>query len=280
MYGVDTSKPGGQAYYDSVVALYKSWGLDFVKADDLFGFGPDGDHSTEIAALSQSIRKSGRPIVLSLSPGVRDTSKAEFIGQHAQMWRISDDFWDRWVDLKNQFPRLNNWSPFVKSGNWPDADMLPLGHIGIRAERGDPRMSLLTHDEQITLMTLWSIARSPLMFGGHLPDNDEFTLSLLTNDEVLGVNQKSTSGKQLFANGNQVVWVAEVKGSPAKYVAVLNIGDANAEEIRVNWSDLGLGSKAQVRDLWAHQEKGAVDDGQTFEVRPHSAIFVKLTPAK
>ena len=71
--------------------------------------------------------------------------------------------------------------------------MLPLGHIGIRAERGEPRMSLLTHDEQRTLMTLWSIARSPLMFGGHLPDNDPWTLDLLTNDEVLAVNQMATA---------------------------------------------------------------------------------------
>ena len=190
MYGVDVTKPGGQAYYDSIVKLYASWGADFIKADDMFGFGPGGDHSSEIAALSKAIQKSGRPIVLSLSPGTRDTDKAEFIGQHAQMWRISNDLWDRWVDVKRQFPNFTKWNPYVKPGNWPDGDMLPLGHIGIRAERGDPRMSLLTKDEQRTLMTLWSVARSPLMFGGHLPDNDEFTLGLITNDEVLAVNQR------------------------------------------------------------------------------------------
>ena len=220
------------------------------------------------------------PIVLSLSPGTRDASKAAFIVQHAQMWRISGDFWDRWVDLKNQFKRFETWQPHVKPGGWPDADMLPLGHIGIRAERGDPRMSLLTHDEQITLMTLWSIGRSPLMFGGHLPDNDEFTVSLLTNSEVLAVNQKASASKQLFAKDNQIAWVGELPGSPAKYLAVFNIGDTATEEIRVNWADVGVSKSCAVRDLWAKKDLGKVDEGRTFSVKPHAAGFYKLTPTR
>ena len=280
MYGVDVTKPGGQAYYDSIVKLYASWGADFIKADDMFGFGPGGDHSSEIAALSKAIQKSGRPIVLSLSPGTRDTEKAEFIGKHAQMWRISNDLWDRWVDVKRQFPNFTKWNPYVKPGNWPDGDMLPLGHIGIRAERGDPRMSLLTKDEQRTLMTLWSIARSPLMFGGHLPDNDEFTLGLITNDEVLAVNQKAVASKELFTRGDQVAWVAEVPGSEAKYLAVFNTGDANQEQIKVNWSELGLSGNCAVRDLWAKKDLGAAADGRSFQVAPHASAFYKITPAK
>jgi hypothetical protein len=278
MYGVDTTKPGGQAYYDSIVHLYVSWGVDFIKADDMFGVGPNSDHSAEIAALSAAIQKSGRPIVLSLSPGTGSLDRAHFIGQHAQMWRISDDFWDRWDDLKKQFPNLDKWSPYAKAGNWPDADMLPLGKIGIRAERGDPRMSLLTHDEQYTLMTLWSIARSPLMFGGNLPDNDDFTLGLLTNDEVLNVNQHATSSRQLFARGNQVAWVAEIAGSPAKYLAVFNIGDAGQQELRVNWSDLGLPAQCSLRDLWAKKDIGTVHAGRSFPLAPHAAAIYKLTP--
>jgi hypothetical protein len=278
MYGIDTNKPGGQDYYDSIVKLYASWGVDFIKADDMFGAGARGDHGTEIAALSQAIRNSGRPIVLSLSPGTRGTDHAKFIGEHAQMWRISDDFWDRWVDLKKQFPNLAQWSPYAKPGNWPDADMLPLGRIGIRAERGDPRMSLLTRDEQHTLISLWSIARSPLMFGGNLPDNDEFTLSLLTNDEVLAVNQKASASRQLFAHDNQIAWIAVLPGSAARYVAVFNIGDGTDQEIRVNWSDLGLAGSCGVRDLWAKQDLGAVKDGRTFRIAPHASGFYRITP--
>jgi hypothetical protein len=195
------------------------------------------------------------------------------------MWRISGDFWDRWIDLKRQFPNLAKWSQYSKPGNWPDADMLPLGRIGIRAERGDPRLSLLTHDEQRTLMTLWSIARSPLMFGGNLPDNDGFTLSLIANSEVLAVNQKATASKELFSRQNQVAWVAEVAGSPAKYLAVFNTGDAGEEEIGVKWTDLGLPTNCVVRDLWAKKDLGTVQDGQAFKVAPHASAFFRLTPA-
>lgn len=280
MYGVNTSVPGGQDYYNSITELYASWGVDFIKADDMFGFGPNGDHAAEIEALSRGIRKTGRPIVLSLSPGTRDPSRVASFSAYAQMWRISGDFWDRWVDLKRQFPNLARWTQYVKPGNWPDADMLPLGHIGIRAERGDPRMSLLTHDEQRTLMTLWSIARSPLMFGGHLPDNDEWTLNLIANGEVLAVNQKATASRELFSRGNQVAWVAEIAGSPAKYLAVFNIGDAGEEQVAVKWAELGLPADCAVRDLWAAKDIGAVRDGRAFPVAPHGAAFFKLTPAK
>ncbi|MGB7760337.1 MAG: glycoside hydrolase family 27 protein [Bryobacteraceae bacterium] len=278
MYGVDTSRPGGQDYYDSIARRYASWGVDFIKADDMFAY-PTGDHNNEIAALHAAILKTGRPIVLSLSPGTRDASRAEFLSQHAQMWRISGDFWDRWTDLKAQFARFRAWQPYVKVGHWPDGDMLPLGHIGIRAERGDPRMSLLTRDEQRMLITLWSVARSPLIFGGNLPDNDAFTLSLLDNDEVLAVNQKATSSHELFARGNQVAWLAEMAGSPARYLAVFNTGDAGEEQFRIDWSDLGLPPSCVVWDLWGRKDVGTLKSGRTFQLAPHAAAFYRLTPA-
>lgn len=185
MYGVDLSKEGGQAYYDSIVRLYAEWGVDFIKADDM----ARPLHGAEIEALDRAIRKSGRPMVLSLSPGPADVKQAAFYQAHAQMWRVSDDFWDRWVDLKKNFDLMAPWSPYSKENSWPDGDMLPLGRIGVRAERGDDRRSRFTADEQQTLMSLWAIARSPLMFGGDLPSNDDATLKLITNDEVLAVNQ-------------------------------------------------------------------------------------------
>ena len=162
----------------------------------------------------------------------------------------------------------------MKPGNWPDGDMLPLGHIGIRAERGDPRMSLLTHDEQQTLMTLWSVARSPLMFGGNLPDNDEFTLALISNDEVLAVDQKASASKELFTRGNQVAWVAEIPGSTAKYLAVFNIGDGSEETIQVNWDELGLSGECAVRDVWVKKELWP--DVRRTELQDHSARIEAL----
>ncbi len=277
MYGVDTSRPGGQDYYDSIARLYASWGVDFIKADDMFGY-PGGAHTTEIDALHRAILKTGRPIVLSLSPGTRDVTKAAFLAAHAQMWRISGDLWDRWADVKRQFAQFRMWNPYVKVGHWPDGDMLPLGHVGIRAERGDPRMSLLTHDEQRTLITLWSIARSPMMFGGNLPDNDAFTLSLITNDDVLAVDQHATASHELFARGDQVAWVAEIAGSPARYLAVFNTGDSGDGQVQVNWSDLGLAKTCLLRDLWAGKDEGPVESGRAFRLAPHAAAFYKLTP--
>ena len=272
MYGVDVAKPGGQAYYDSIARLYASWGADFIKADDMFS-GPS-DHTAEIAALGKALRNSGRAIVLSLSPGTRDTAHVETFAPYAQMWRISDDLWDRWIDIKRQFPNFAKWQPYARPGNWPDGDMLPLGHIGIRAERGDPRMSLLTHDEQRTLMSLWSIARSPLMFGGNLPDNDAFTLELLTNSEVLAVNQKASASRQLFARGDQVAWAAEMGNT--KYLAVFNTGDTNPEQIRIDWSDLGLSGKCNVRDLWEQKDLGTASGGQTFTIAPHASAIYRI----
>ena len=276
MYGLNVAQ-GGQDYYNSVVQLYASWGVDFIKADDMFGFGAHGDHRLEINALGLAIRRSNRPIVLSLSPGTRDASQAEFIAGHAQMWRISDDFWDRWVDLKNQFARFDLWQRYAGPGHWPDGDMLPLGHIGIRAERGDARMSLLTHDEQITQMTLWSVARSPLMFGGNLPDNDDFTLDLITNDEVLAVDRKSHGNRPLFTRGNQVAWIADAPGSRLKYLAVFNTGDTGEEKVQVKWPELGLAGRCMVRDLWSKRELGSFDGGREFELRPHAAGLYLIT---
>ena len=124
-------------------------------------------------------------IVLSLSPGTHlSTAHVDHLREHAQMWRISDDLWDRWEDVHAQFARLARWAPFQRPGGWADADMLPLGRIGLRAERGDDRHSRLTPDEQRTILTLWVMARSPLMVGGDLPTSDPATLDLLANPAV------------------------------------------------------------------------------------------------
>jgi hypothetical protein len=212
MYGVDMSKPGAQEYYDSVFALLASWDLDYVKVDDLSA----PYHKDEIEAIRKAIDRSGRPIVLSTSPGATPVSEGEHIQMHANLWRISDDFWDDWRALYAQFARLNRWSPFRGPGHWPDADMLPLGNVRTWQTTGD--WTHFTKDEQFTLLTLWCIVRSPLIVGGNMPRNDEFTLALLTNDEVLAVNQNSANNRQLFSTNHTVAWVADVPASKDKYV--------------------------------------------------------------
>ena len=161
-YGLNHNHSGAQAWYDEQLDLFASWGLDFLKVDDM----QTPFHSAEIAAYHNAIAKAeakyGRSISLSLSPGGWvSTGYAEFLRDSAQMWRISDDLWDRWEDIYQQFPRLARWAPFQTTGHWADADMLPLGHIGLRAERGDDRQSRLTEDESRTLLALWCMGRSP-----------------------------------------------------------------------------------------------------------------------
>lgn len=272
-YGVDMSKPGAQAYYDSIAELYASWGADYIKADDL----STPARASEILALHESLRKTGRPIVLSLSPGPFTVEYADFLRTTAQLWRISWDFWDRWDALKRQFEVTHRWEAYVHSDGWPDADMLPLGRIGIRAERGDDRFTGFTHDEQYTLMTLWSIFRSPLMFGGDLPSNDAFTLALITNEEVLAVNQGSTNGHQSYQNGTTLAWTADVPGKAAKYVAVFNVGDEKSV-VKLHWSDVGVvGGKAAVRDLWAHRNLGAQEE-ISVALEPHASVLYRVEP--
>ncbi|MGB9591195.1 MAG: NPCBM/NEW2 domain-containing protein [Candidatus Kryptoniota bacterium] len=221
MYTVDASKTGAQDYYNSLFNLYASWGVDFVKVDDL----SSPYHADETEMIRKAIDNCGRHIVLSTSPGETPVKYASHIQQHANMWRIVGDFWDNWPQLKEHFEVCNRWAPYISFGAWPDADMLPLGHIGIRAERGNDRMSQLTNDEQYTLMTLFAIFRSPLMFGGDLPTSDSFTISLLTNRNVLSVNKSSINNRQLLKNNDIVVWSADDPSNGDKYLAFFNIAD-------------------------------------------------------
>jgi alpha-galactosidase len=272
-YGVDMSKPGAQAYYDSLAELYASWGADYIKADDM----NTPARAAEIVALHEALKKTGRPIVLSLSPGPSLPEYADFLGANAQLWRISNDFWDSWPSLKHQFDITHNWESYSQPGNWPDADMLPLGRIGIRAERGDDRASLFTHDEQQTVMTLWSIFRSPLMFGGDLPSNDAFTLALITNPEVLAVNQSSAGGHQSYHQGDTIAWTADAPRGSARYVAVFNLGDAN-EDVELNWSDVGIPAKhAKIRDLWTHNDLGK-QNRLHVSLAPHASVLYNVQP--
>jgi alpha-galactosidase len=222
MYTVLPDKSGAQEYYNSLFDMYASWGLDFVKVDDL---SSPIYFSGEIEMIRKAINRTGRKIVFSTSPGETPIDKAAHVQRNANMWRTVGDFWDSWGQLKEHFEVFDRWNKWRSYGAYPDGDMLPLGRLGIRAERGNPRMTAFTKDEQYTLMTLWSIFKSPLMFGGNLPDNDNFTLSLLTNKNVLTVLNKSTGNKPLFNDEQKSAWIADEPGTGAKYLALFNKAD-------------------------------------------------------
>ena len=277
MWGVDTTKPGSEAYYDSIAELYASWGVDFIKADDM------GSHlyqPAELRALSLAIRNTGRGMVLSISPGPAPLSEAEFFEKYAQMWRISDDFWDDWKLLRQQFDYARDWAPFVgKNNTWPDADMLPFGRLRVTSAEGGGAPGKFTADEQQTVMTLWSIFRSPLIFGGDLPSNDSRTTALITNEEVLEVNQHSSGGHQVLDKGGIRAWVAQSPRTGERYIAVFNLGDAGTS-VNLRWDELGIKNPVTgVRDLWIHAPVRAAD-GLHGSLRPHaSALYRVVLPS-
>lgn len=272
MRTVNMAHPGGQDWYDSLTELYAGWGVDFIKADDMNSWtGECGSpyRVDEIEGLARAIGKAGRPITLSLSPGGAQLAQTAHLQRHAHMWRISPDFWDNWEALKRMFDLTAKWAPHTGPDSWPDADMLPLGKLSIRAEVGEPRMTNFTPDEQKTMMTLWAIARSPLMFGGHLSDTDEATLALITNAEVLAVNQRSYGGRERLREGDVIVWTAQ-SDDGGDYIALFNAGDTSVE-YRVDLERLGIADR-QAHDLWS----GEVVAIESVKLPRHGARLLRL----
>ena len=272
-YGLDLGHPGAQAYYDSLGRLFAEWGVDFVKADDM------GDHKfqpAEIAALRRALDRTGRPIVLSISPGPARLAEAAFFARHAQLWRISDDFWDDWRLVRKQFDYARDWAPHVGvGGGWPDADMLPFGRLRITDAAGRGTPSRLTPDEQRTVMTLWSVFRSPLIMGGDLPTMDARTRALLTNPEVLAVNQHGRAPRQVLERPGLRVWRSEAPGGADRYVAVFNL-DTVPQRVDLAWADVGLPAGAKrVRDLWDRRELGTTNRLRV-ELAPHASALYRV----
>jgi alpha-galactosidase len=273
MYGVNPDAPGAQEYYESVFGLYASWGVDFVKMDDALLPYAQG----EIELMRNAIDRCGRPIVLSLSCGPLDQSHAEHVGAHAEMWRMTGDFWDSWNDLLSMFDFCHVWSAHVGKGRWPDADMLPLGELALRSsEHGvGRRWTRFTHDEQMTMLTLWCIFRSPLMVGCNLPANDAWTLSLLTNDEVLEIHQTSRSGRQAFRRGDTIVWIAHADDAIG-YLAIFNIGFDSAR-VAIRLCDVGMPETVEMRDLWLHESLGRASRSIVVDVPSHGVRLLKVS---
>ena len=274
MYGVDMSRTGAQEYYDSVFELFASWGLDFVKVDDL----SRPYHEAEIEAIRRAI---------DLRPG---DCVQHLAGRHAAQRGRKRQHQRQHVAYQRRFlgqvgPAFSRNSsacaigrPFAAPGHFPDADMLPIGVLQMGKNK-----THFTHDEQFTLMSLWSIARSPLMIGADITKLDDFTLSLLTNDEVIAVNQKSANNRELFHRDGFCVWVADVPGSADKYIAFFNTRAPGAGEVAaaipVKLSELGLGGKAQVRDLWLQKNLGPIADDFAPVINAHGAGLYRLSPA-
>jgi hypothetical protein len=288
MYGVDATKPGAQEYYNSLLNLYAYWGVDFIKVDDILS---PVYHVGEIDLIRHAIDQCGRKIVLSLSPGDALLGFANHVDNTANMYRMSNDVWDRWRDILHVFDLANAWSPFIGNGTWPDADMIPFGKLcltGYPYEHNKPNdthgehFSRLNYNEQKTFISLWCMARSPLMWGGSAIYSSDSTFSLLTNDAILAINKSSINNHQLYQpdqrsdNKDYRIWVAESADKKTKYVAFFNLKDQPADIVfKLDWEFWKGYSKSL--ELWTKQTIPIVNNEfTTLAVQPHGVAIYKL----
>ena len=269
MYGVDPAKEGAREYYDSIFRLYASWGVDFIKCDDIAREFPHAEQ--ELIMLSEALHGCGREMVLSLSPGPAPLEKAELCKQISNMWRITDDFWDKWELLYAMFERAEKWCVHSGSGHWPDADMLPVG--AILQDYDKSNRTKFTENEQVTMLTLWSIFRSPLMIGGDMAEGlDEFTLKLLTNENVLKMHKNARHSHQVWRREiggvEHILWVA-AGANGGTYAAVFNAGDRDSE-VEISLADLEIPTPESCTELWSG-EQVSVSESVKVRLGKHGA---------
>ena len=289
-YGV-ADNAAGQAYYDSMIKRYAEWGVDYIKVDCI------SDHPyrpTEIRQVAEAIRKAGRPMVLSLSPGPTNLKNAAEVSKYSQMWRITDDHWDVWMDtkksgasefpfgLKEEFDRIASWNKVNKPGSWPDPDMLPEGALRPHPGLGEARQSHYTRDEQQFEMVLWSISRSPLISGANLKELDDFTRSLMTNKELLDIDQNAVETKPVstlpagFEKAR--VWMANVDSGqkPKLYFAFFNLAE-NPTTLHFKWNDLGIrfsGKHSAVNVFGG--EQSAPSEDMVVQLPAHGSALLRV----
>ena len=274
MYGVDPTKPGAKEYYDSIFRLYAKWGVDFIKCDDIAREFPHAE--SELIMLSKALNDCPIEMVLSLSPGPAPLEKAELFKQISNMWRITDDFWDKWELLYAMFERCEKWCTHSGAGHWPDADMLPVG--AILQDYGPDGYTKFTPDEQITMMSLWSIFRSPLFIGGDLTKCDDMTLNLLTNAEILKMHRNARNSHQVWRRElggiEHILWKADSTDGSV-YAAIFNAGSSESK-VTIRFKDLEISGIYICNELWSGL-KAPISEKITVKVAPHSAKVFKLT---
>ena len=272
MFGV-SSNAAGQAWYDSCARLWAGWGVDYIKVDDL----SEPYHLAEVEMVRRAIDRCGRSIVFSTSPGETPIGQAAHVMTHANLWRVSGDFWDNWKSLNHEFALGARWHDFVGPGHWPDADMLPVGHLSVSNRSvGPDRFTHFTRDEQLTLLSLWSLLPSPLMIGANLPDSDDWTTALLTNPDVLAVNQDVLGQPaQRLTNvlAGVEIWTKKL-ADQSLAVGIFNRGNA-VVPVNLVWHDLGVRAKPIVRDLWLRKDLGR-QKNFTAELPPHGCVLLRV----
>lgn len=281
MYGIRNCE-AGQKYYESILELYAAWGVDFIKCDDICatGFGKEKQYNErhEVEMLHKAIEHCGRSIVLSLSPGPALVTESWHYKKYANMWRITDDFWDNWETLLYMFDRCEKWQDHVSHGCYPDCDMLPLGKVG--KHFGQERDTLFTREEQKTMMTLWCIFGSPLMLGAEMTMLDDWTLSLLQNEELLRLENGRFVSKQVLRDKEKCVWASVDPKTGEHYIALFNLKNeeqeitVSCEECRDMFPDGYFVADAEkMVEVWSQTLVMVKYDTVRGNVMPHGTLL-------
>lgn len=272
MYGLDMNKKGAQEYLNSILQLYASWKVDFIKVDDIAREYRDA----EIEGYQKAIQNCGRPIVLSISPGETSVAKSDHVKKFTNMWRMADDFWDEWKQLLKMFEYAKQWEGTGDDGHWPDCDMIQIGKLSKRGPVGDERYSRFNENELYTHFSFWSIYRSPLILGGNLPENREIENKLFTNDEVIAVNQNGRHPKQFFKDDKSMIWVSQVADSKDVYAGMFNISDT-VQNVKLDIAALGYKGEIMLRDLWKKEDIGKYKKYFNQNIPPHGCLLLRVT---
>jgi hypothetical protein len=282
-YGIDMDKPGAQEYYDSVVELVASWGVDFIKYDDIV------HKSREIEAVAKAIKNSGRAIVLSISPG--DDIHPEYLETYkkADMIRITRDIWDLDKDIQITFERWQKMQPYAGQGFWLDMDMIPFGHIRInypktthyaKSTRGNERQDNFTSEQKRTFITQRAMAASPLFMGGSLTSSPNYVFELITNTDMLECNQNGVTGTlqtRIEDYSTKVdVWRTPHNSKDNEgWIGIFNRNPYN-EIIQLEKKQLGLKKDVsyELYDIWGKQH---IEDRDTnvYMIEPNDVVFIR-----
>jgi hypothetical protein len=281
-YGIDTSKPGAQVYYDGWIQQLADWGIDFIKADDIVTY-PD-----EIDAVLKAIKKCGRPIVLSLSPGQRVLGSEIKLYEKADMLRVTGDVWDTQYDINKCFDAWLTWQYVpVREGFWLDMDMIPFGELQVMLPKsiggnvaitGTHRFDRLTVAQKETLITIRAMSASPLFMSGVLMTLDEDSLRLLTHQDMIACNQNGVMGHLAASAHGIQIWMVAEKGTEGKkgWIGIFNRTDEPKEEVRFLPGLLGLSEAAAYR-LYSVWEDRLVkfDEHAILNIKPNGCLFIR-----
>jgi alpha-galactosidase len=269
---------------------WAEWGIDYLKYD----WNPnDVDH---VRQMADALRYSGRDLVYSLS-NAAPFDQADEWAAYANAWRTTGDIRDTWVSMAAKGFGENKWAPFAGPGHWNDPDMLVVGLVGWE---GQLHFTRLTPDEQYTHISLWSLLSAPLLIGCDMARLDDFTVSLLSNDEVLAVSQDPLGQQALTVSqvpnpedpGTEVFEgrqktelpkVLEVLARPLEdgsYAAGLFNRSTKPAKVTARWADLKITGKWRVRDLWRQKDLGSFEGEFSADVKPHGVVMVRLLREK